>query len=87
MLRYALKTVSHTLAAAVLNVISYSHAYSLHACATFNHRTALVLLPERRLEGPVKTKYGSRGYTFINRVPSLSSAHINGIYADLMLPF
>ncbi|GJE97278.1 hypothetical protein PsYK624_134940 [Phanerochaete sordida] len=70
---------------AVLNVISYSHAYSLYPRATFHHRTALALLPERRLEAPVKAKYESRGYTFIHSVPSLPPALPDGVSTDLML--
>lgn len=54
----------------MLNVISFSHAYSLYPFATFHHRLSLSLLPARRFEAAVQTKYTSRGWTFVHSVPS-----------------
>lgn len=54
----------------VLNVISFSHAYSLYPCATFHHRVSLALIPGRRVDSHIRTKYEARGWSFVDSVPS-----------------
>ncbi|GJE97285.1 hypothetical protein PsYK624_135010 [Phanerochaete sordida] len=56
---------------AVLNIISYSHAYSLYPRVTFENRLMLLLLPDRRIRPAVKEKYKDRGYTLLRHVPML----------------
>lgn len=53
-----------------MNVISYSHAYSLYPRATFHDRVALSTVPARRLDEHVLLKYMARGWRFIHAVPA-----------------
>ncbi|EKM58749.1 uncharacterized protein PHACADRAFT_248812 [Phanerochaete carnosa HHB-10118-sp] len=59
----------------VLNVISFSHAYSLYPLATFHHRLSLSLVPARQLEAAVQRKYTFRGWTFVHSVPTPPPEH------------
>lgn len=53
-----------------MNVITFSHAYSLYPRATFHNRVSLSLLPQNRFDETVVYKYTARGWTFISTVPT-----------------
>lgn len=52
----------------MLNVISFSYAYSLYSLATFHHRLSLSLIPASQLEATIQAKYTSRGWTFMHMI-------------------
>lgn len=72
--------------AAVLNVISYSHAYSLYPRATFDKRIALSLIPSRMVDQSVLRKYSDRGWKFVDDIPNVPVVDISDdTYNEVML--
>ena len=70
--------------ALVLNVISYSHAYSLYPRATFHNRVSLELIPNATFDESVRTKYSARGWRFIQQLPRTSIELLNSITGQLI---
>ena len=52
----------------MLNILSFSHAYSLYPRATLGHRLSLAVIPEEQLKPALRDKYTARGWTFIHTV-------------------
>ncbi|KIP08840.1 hypothetical protein PHLGIDRAFT_12311 [Phlebiopsis gigantea 11061_1 CR5-6] len=64
-----MEAIFHFHSTAVLNVISYSHAYALYPRATFLDRVSLSLLPRSVLDDAVEAKYSQRGWRFLHALP------------------
>ena len=70
------------ISALVLNIISFSHAYSLYPRATFHDRIALHHLHTRafkKRQTVVEAKYTQRGWRFLQDVPTCDEVDAAGL--------